>query len=191
MSCADVVKVVGLGAQVAGAVGSTYSSYRKSQGEAQGYEYQATVARNNEQLAEWQAQDALERGVVNEQQVRLNTAKVEGQQRSILASRNVAINEGSALNILADTKFLGERDARTAGDNSRREAWALRNQGKGYASNAAFLQQRANAQSPGMDAAGTALAAAGKVAQSWYSLRNKPVAENASPYETGGYWGDS
>lgn len=188
MSCADVIKIGSLAAQTVGAVGSTYSAYRSSQATAQGYEYQAQVARNNEQLAEWQAQDALERGAVTEQQVRLNGAKVEGQQRAVLASRNVAIDEGSALNILADTKFLTGRDALIARDNAGREAWAARNQGRGYASNAGFLQQRANAQSPLMDAGGTALTSLGKVASNWYSLRSKVGDTPASPY---GYYGDT
>src|SRR4051812_29187709 len=117
MCDASTVGNIGLGAQVAGAVGTTYAAYRKSAGEKTGYEYQAAVAKNNAQLSDWQAQDALNRGKTASQTSQLNTAQLYGRQQSIFASRNVAINEGSALNILADTKFMGARDAATITDN--------------------------------------------------------------------------
>ena len=161
---------VAVGAQAAGAVGSTYAAYRKSAGEQQGYEYQGQVAKNNAQLAEWQAQDAITRGVTTRQRVELKGAAVAGRQRAIFGARNVAANEGSALNILADTAYGTALDAATATDNAAKEAWALRNQATGYASNAAFLASRADAQSPWLDAAGTALTAGGRVAESWYSF---------------------
>lgn len=170
---------IGLGAQVAGAVGSTYASYRQSQGEKQGYEYQSQVARNNAQLAEWQAQDALERGQTAKQGIQLKKAAVIGAQEAILASRNVALDEGSALRILADTDLMAERDIETVEANAEKEAWALRNQAQAYGSNAGFLARRAAAESPFFEAAGTALTSGGRVASSWYAMRTRT---SASPY---------
>ena len=176
---------VALGAQVAGGVGQTYASYRKSAGEKQGYEYQSQVARNNAQLAEWQAQDAITRGVTTRQNIQIKGAQLEGKQRAIFGARNVATNEGSALNILADTAFGTARDANIATDNADKEAWMLREQAKGYTSNAGFLQSRADAQSPFLDAAGTALTTGGRVASSWYMMRTR-----SSPQMSGSVWGD-
>lgn len=169
--------------QAAGAVGSTYASYRGSQLAKQGYEYQSAVARNNAQLAEWQAQDAITRGQSKEGDVRLRTAQLAGTQRAIFGARNIAMNEGSALNILADTAFMGERDALTVRNNAQREAWAARNQARGYDSNAAFLSQRASAESPFLSAAGTLLTTGGKVASGWYSMRER--SQNTSGAWTG------
>lgn len=169
----STISQLALGGQAAGAIGQTYSAYNKSKGEAQGYEYQSIVARNNAQLAEWQAQDALTRGVEAEGNVRLRTAQLKGTQESVIAARNVALNEGSALNILADTGFMGERDALTVRANAEREAWALREQAKSGVSNAAFLKYRADAQSPLADAAGTLLTAGGRVASGWYAMRTR------------------
>lgn len=160
---------VALGAQVAGGVGQTYAAYRKSAGEQQGYEYQGQVAKNNAQLAEWQAQDALTRGVTTRQQVELKGAQVAGAQRAGFGARNVAATEGSALNILADTAYGTARDAATATDNAAKEAWALREQAKGNTSNASFLKSRADAESPWL----TALTTGGVVASSWYAGRSK------------------
>lgn len=160
---------VALGAQVAGGIGQTYASYRKSAGEQQGYEYQGAVARSNAQLAEWQAQDAITRGITTKQNIEIKGAKLEGTQRAIFGARNVATNEGSALNILADTQFGTTRDANIATDNANKEAWALRNQALGYSSNASFLKSRADAENPAL----TALTTGGKVAASWYATKSK------------------
>jgi len=174
-----------LGAQVAGGVGQTYAAYRKSAGEQQGYEFQGAVARNNAQLAEWQAQDAITRSITTRQNIEIKGAKLAGTQRAIFGARNVAADEGSALNILADTAYGTARDANIATDNAAKEAWALRNQALNYTSNAGFLESRAAAQSPFLDAAGTALTTGGKVASSWYAMRTK-----SSVGTSGSVWGD-
>ena len=169
-----------LGLQAAGGIGQTYAAYRKSAGEKQGYEYQSQVARNNAQLAEWQAQDAITRGVTTRQNIQIKGAKLAGTQRAIFGARNVATNEGSALNILADTAYGTARDADTATENANREAWALRNQAMGYESNAGFLRARAESTSPFLDAAGTALTVGGRVASSWYTMRTRSASFSAA-----------
>ena len=180
MSCADAFKVVGVGAQAAGAVGSAYSSYKSSEGTKQGYEYQAAVARGNATLANWQADDAMLRGTREQNKVQLSGAQLEGKQRAIFGSRNIDVNEGSALNILADTRFMQKRDEATVIDNTAKDAWALRSQAGNYSSNADFLRSRASAESPVMNALGTALTSGGKVASQWYSLRSDGLGKKGS-----------
>jgi len=177
----STLSAFGLGAQVAGGVGSAYSTYNKSKGEKAGYEYQSQVTRNNAQLAEWQAQDALERGAKTKQNIQLKKAGLRGRQEAVLASRNVALDEGSALNILTDTDLMGARDEAAAMDNANKEAWALRNQAAGYRSNADFLQYRADSQSPFLDTLGSALTSTGRVASSWYTMRTRT--DNTSPWK--------
>lgn len=169
---ANAVSSIALGAQVAGGIGQTYASYRKSVGEQRGYEYQSAVASNNAQLDEWQAQDALTRGVATRQQIQLKGGQVRGAQEASAGARGVALDEGSALNILADTQFGMTRDANIATDNANKEAWALRMRASMDTSNAGFLKSRAEAQSPMLDAMGTALTTGGRVAASWYTMRS-------------------
>jgi len=173
---------IGLGLGVAGAIGETYSSYRKSAGEAQGYEYQSAVARSNAQVAEWQALDAEERGKLTARNVGVKGRQFLGKQKAAFGARNVAMNEGSALNILADTEYGVAFDVNTAKDNAAKEAWMFRNQATNYASNANFLQERADAQSPFLDAAGTALTSGGRVAAHWYSTRKSVATPAAAGY---------
>ncbi len=172
-----------LGAQIAGGVGQTYAAYRRSAGEQQGYEYQGQVARSNAQLVEWQVEDAIARGITTRQNIQLKGGQITGRQRAVFGARNVAAGAGSALNILADTAFGTARDAAIATDNANREAWALRNKALGYASNAGFLESRAAAQSPFLDATGTALTLGGRVAASWYPRRGGSAPDSADLWD--------
>lgn len=168
---ASSLATASMGLQVAGGITSAAGAYGQSKATKAAYNYQAAVSRNNAQIAEWQAQDALTRGGKAEQSQRLKTAQLKGTQRATLAARGVAIDEGSALNILQDTDYMGELDAATIRDNAAREAWGHRNQAAGYTSDASMLSNRAAAESP-LRAAGTSLlTSAGSVASSWYSRK--------------------
>lgn len=164
MSASTVLSVAGMGMNAVG-------SYNQSKATQDAYSYQAAVTRNNAQLAEWQAQDALVRGANAEQSQRLKTAALKGTQRAQLAARGVALDEGSALNILNDTDYIGNLDAATVRDNAAREAWGYRNQGAGYASDATMLSSRASAENPLLSGASSLLTSAGSVADNWYKRR--------------------
>lgn len=168
---ASSLATASLGLQAVGGVTSAMGAYSQSKGTKAAYEYQAAVNRNNATLAEWQARDAITRGQRSEQTQRLKTAQLKGSQRARLAANGVAVDEGSALNILNDTDFMGEADALTIRDNAAREAWGHRNQAAGYASDASMLSARAAAESPFKAAAGTLLTSAGSVANSWYRYK--------------------
>lgn len=171
---------VGLGLQVAGAFTSAVGSAGKAKADKQAYEYQAAVTRNNAQIDEWRAQDAEYRGAVDVNRQRLKTAALKGSQRARLAAAGVALDEGSALNILMDTDYMGALDAATIEDNTAREAWALRESAKTGRSNADMLASRAAAESPLRSAATSLLTSAGTVASSWYALRNKREATTSA-----------
>src|SRR5689334_16302266 len=100
---AETIGNVGTGLQIGGVVGQTVGAYQKSQGDKIAYEYQSKLARNNAQLAEWQAHDAITRGQVAENNQRQKTAQLAGTQRAIMAARGLSLDEGSPLNILSDT----------------------------------------------------------------------------------------
>lgn len=159
---------ISTGMQVAGLATGVFGSYDKSKANQAAYEYQSSVNKNNATMAGWQAQDALQRGATAEQNQRLKTAQLRSSQRARLAANGVIIDEGSALNLLDDTDFMGERDALTIRDNAKREAWGARVQASNYSNDAAMLSNRADAESPLGSAASTLLTGAGTVADSWY-----------------------
>lgn len=160
---------------------SAIGAYNQSQQTKAAYQYQSQVNANNAKIAEWQAQDALQRGARVEQQQRLKTASLKGSQRARLAASGVALDEGSPLNVLQDTDYLGDLDARTIRDNAAKEAWSYRNQSAGFTSDASMLSARASAESPLMAGATSLLGGAGLVADSWY--RHNQAGKNSARQE--------
>ncbi len=157
---------------LAAAAASAYGAYSTAQAGKQNAQTQAAVQRNNQQYAEWQAEDAMKRGSVEEQNQRLKTAQIKGSQEAGLSARGISLEEGSPLNILTDTAYLGERDALTIRDNAGKEAWALRESAKGYAANASVFDRSAGSYSPAFAGASTLLSSASSVAGTWYSNRS-------------------
>lgn len=82
----------------------------------------------NAAFAEWQADDALVRGEINERRQRETTDKVIGAQRTSLAAQHVDVNRGSSLDVQADAAYLGELDALTIRSNAAKEAFGYRTQ---------------------------------------------------------------
>lgn len=93
---------------------------------------QQNIYNQNAQIADYQAEDALQRGQVNERMMRRQTKQVIGSQRASLASQGVDINKGSALDVQADAAYLGELDALTIRNNAAKEAWGYKVQANDY-----------------------------------------------------------
>jgi hypothetical protein len=153
-----------LAVQGAGGVLGAAGAYNKSKADKAAYEYESKVTDNNALIADWQASDATTRGQVSEGRSRMKTAQLKGTQASSLAARGLDISEGSALNILQDTAYMGDLDAAVIKDNAAREAWGYRTDATNSRVKAAVLRARANAESPGRAAFNSLLGSAGQTA---------------------------
>lgn len=140
----------------AGALMSAQGASDQAQAQKDALAYQSQVSANNAQYSEWQAEDALNQGDTAEDKQRLQTAQLKGTQRASLAANGVALGEGSALDILTATDYMGEQDALTIRDNAARQAWGYRTQGQNYTDNAGLLANSSSNISPS-NAAGTSL----------------------------------
>jgi hypothetical protein len=80
----------------------------------------------NAQVAELQAQDALDRGKVAEGNYRQGVKVLEGSQTADFAGQNVDVGTGSPVDVKADTAYLGELDAQQIRLDSQREAWGYK-----------------------------------------------------------------
>lgn len=170
---AGTIGSIAVGLQVAGVANGMMGASRQARATQDAYNYQAAVARNNAQIGEWQAQDAITRGQKAEQVQRLKAAQLKSTQRAGFAARGVALDEGSPLAILQDTDYMNELDAMTIRDNAQREAWGHRMQGANASSDASMLSARAGAESPSSAAFNTLLTGAGTVAESWYNRKTR------------------
>ncbi len=84
----------------------------------------------NAEVAEWQAEDALDRGRQAEGRHRVEVRRTIGAQRARIAASGVDISaaDSSAMDLFADTARLGELDALTIRNNAAREAWGFKTQ---------------------------------------------------------------
>jgi len=149
------------GATIAATAYSAYGNYQMGK-------YNQCVAENNAQVAEYQAEDAIQRGELEEKQYRLKIEQLKGQQRASIASSGLLLDQDTAGDVLLDTAETGERDVMTIRSNAAREAYAYR-------------VQAANSRSEGLlDSYGGTnralsglLSGAGSVADKWYRYRKE------------------
>lgn len=90
---------------------------------------QATLIDFNAHIADLQAEDALQRGKVEENRFRQGVALTVGSTRAGFAGQGVDVNVGSAVDVQADQVFRGELDAHQIATNAAREAWGYKVQG--------------------------------------------------------------
>jgi hypothetical protein len=134
--------------------------------------YQAAVQRNNAQIAEYQAQDAIERGTQAEQQKRREIQQVIGQQRAAMSVSGLSMDSASFVDTIGDTAAMGEMDALTIRSNAAKQAWAYRAQGAGMDAQAQLYDAQAaqaKAALP-LQIGGSLLSGAGSVASKWYQF---------------------
>jgi hypothetical protein len=171
MCNANLLMAGSLAASTAGALTSTFGAYGQSKAQKASLEYQASVDRNNAQLMEWEAQDAIARGESAWQKHRLDTAGLKGTQRAVMSSRGIDLGEGTPARILTDTDFLSALDGAAIRRNAGREAWTARARGAQYTSDADAAQYGADNTHPALAATGTLLNGVSTVASQWYQFK--------------------
>lgn len=176
----NILAALGVGSMAVGALTGSVSAYRGAKADRQAARWQADVQRNNAQIAEWEARDALERGADEVQRHQLKVADLKSTQRASFASRGILLSEGSPLRILTDTDFLGELDANVIRRNAAREATSHRNRAATATSNAELLDYQADEINPLMAGTTALLNGVTSVASKWYAYRT-----GASGYQVG------
>lgn len=108
-----------IGASLIGAGFSAYASIQAGKMQQQMYELNALIGRK-------QGEYAIEKGQIQEQVVRYNTKQTIGKQRVSYAAQNVALDDGTALEMQKDAAKWGEVDALRVRNNAAMEAWGYR-----------------------------------------------------------------
>jgi hypothetical protein len=85
--------------------------------------YMAQIARNNQIVAQRNAELARQQGEADAQKQQLKTASLEGAQRASLASQGGDVNSGSPLDILGDTARAGTTDTAAIRNNASLKAY--------------------------------------------------------------------
>lgn len=168
--CEPVSGSVLVGMMLATTALAGYSAYTSAQHQKGVANYQAKVAKNNAQSAEWAAQDAERRGKETQIENRRKYAAMQGTQRAALSARGLDVGEGSALAILSDTELFQEIDKGRIGENAAREAWAVRNQKTNYLAQSELNSADARAINPALAGVSAMLNGGTQVASKWYTM---------------------
>jgi len=137
---------VGVSAISAGV--SAYGASQQADAQKRAADYQAQVEANNAKIAAWQRSDAIQRGEQEAQRSMRERSQMIGKQRAALAANGVDMTQGSALDLLASTEFLGQEEVNTIQSNAAREAWGYEIQGQNYNSASSFERWKASNASP-------------------------------------------
>jgi hypothetical protein len=148
---------LGLYSSIAGGISDTFGSVTNAINTRR-------TADMNAQLADQQASDAIARGNDAVFKSNLRTAQLKGTQTATLAAHGVALDQGSALDVLTSTDVMGAADAATLKDNASKEAW-------GYQAKAANYRAEAAASNPWAVGGASLLGAANKVSDRWYKYK--------------------
>lgn len=139
--------------------------------------YQEQVAKNNAQIAEWQAQDALRRGQEQEAQLRLQSAGLRSEQRVGYAASGVALDSDTVINTMVSTDYMTEYDAATIRNNAADAAWGYQVQRNSYLDQARAAlygskayQTQADSISPSKAAFSSLLGSAASMAPGVYGM---------------------
>lgn len=150
----DPVTIAIVGATVLQAGGQI----QQGNAQAAASRYNANISEMNAGIADRQARDALERGKIEEQKKRADSARLIGAQTSAFAANGVDLAFGSPLDTISGTAALAEIDALTIRSNANREAYDYDVQGANLRGKANL--QRAEAKSA---KTGSLLAAGGTI----------------------------
>lgn len=130
---------------------------------------QGALADYNADIADLQAQDALERGAEEESRLRTQVRGIIGAQRAGQAAGNIDVSYGTAADVQADAAYLGELDALTIRTNARREAWGYKVQAEDLRYRGVIARQEGSAalEAARAGATGTRAAAGAAATQSY------------------------
>lgn len=138
------------------------SAYKTVQAQNAAAEYNARVLDRNAKIADMQAEDAAQRGRLEEQQQRLRIKKLVGEQRSAFASSGVVVDQGSPLDAIVSTVEEGELDALTIRHNAAVEQWGYNEEATNLRSQSTLL--RLSKKNAGAAGATSLLTSAGSLA---------------------------
>lgn len=159
---------VATAASIGGTILQAAGAMKASDAAADMSRYRAGVARNNQIIADRKAVDIERRGELASAQKRAQIKQLGGRQLVSLAAQGVDVSEGTSIDLLAEAAELGELDAAAIRTEAARDASAMRAQGMQFQTQADLFQTQAEAESPLLAGATTALTGFGQVASQWY-----------------------
>lgn len=176
---------IAIAAAVAASALTAYGQLEAGKAAKQAGDYNAAIARNNQIIAERQAEDAVKRGDIAADEQRRKTARIAGAQKAAIGASGIALDSGTPMDIFGDTAAFGELDALTIKSNAAREAYGYQVQGMNFEAEGAMARTRGNnAQRASYIQAGSTLlggaAQAGDMYNRYYGRTPAPSSSSSS-----------
>lgn len=174
-------------------IGSTVSQFGEQRRQAKTAEvmgdYEAQLYNQNAGLADMQAADAIARGREAELKVRGDSRQLVGAQRAALAAQGIAIDSGSAADVIENDAMMGELDALTVRNNARRAAWGFNVQGEQYRAQGELARAvgRNTAKALRRGSVNTLLSGAGQLYEVYNSYGHNGVSRPRGDYGRSSY----
>ncbi|KAF6596645.1 hypothetical protein G9G39_06160 [Cronobacter sp. EKM101R] len=119
---------------------AAYSAYSQNQQA----KYASKVADQNADAAEKQANEAINSGNAQADEIRRRNRIARGNQAATLAASGADLGSGSALDMFGDTAQFGELDALTTVNNATRQAYGMQTEAENYKSQASASRSQGN-----------------------------------------------
>lgn len=167
-----IVTAVGTGIGAIGAI-------QQGEATAANAKYQAAVARNNQIIAEQNAQYASQAGAATTTRAQLKQREVEGEVGAALGASGIDMNTGSPVAVRSATSEVKQLDTATTAQDAALKVYGFRTQGTNYGAESQLKTQEASqASTAGLISGGsTLLSGLGGLASKWSAWQ----VSNANP----------
>lgn len=147
---AAVVPIISLGATLAGGVVSAMGAQQQAQAQADAARYQAQVARNNQLMAQRNAEYVRQKSEIDTLNQDLQNRERQGKIKAAMGASGFAIDSGTNNRIIGDAASLGRLDTLTVRNNADRSAYNFDVEASNEEASAGMYdQQAANAKKAG------------------------------------------
>lgn len=169
----------------AGAGVSAYGAISGGQAAKSAAYYRAAIAKNNQIIAEQNANSAIEAGSAKGQATALKGRAVGGAIKAKQAQSGVDVNTGSAVDVQEAQREQGQLDTETVLHNADLTAYGYRTQATNYAAESEIDKKTGDdAQSAGyLKAAGGLLSSAGSIGMKWNGVGDTVTPKTTVPEE--------
>lgn len=146
--CVDpgTMAMIAMATQAVGTVTSMQGASEAATANATSSMYGAAVAKNNQQIAEQNAQYAIQKGEQNAEIRQMQAGQARGTARAVMGASGVKIDGGidlSPVRAQGDIALTAELDTETIRNNALREAYGYRVQGTNFAAQAGLDTMKA------------------------------------------------
>lgn len=143
-------------------------------------DYQAAVARQNQQIANQYADQELQKGNAEYENQERKTRAALGAQLSAQGASGLDVNSGSLVDIRQSTAELGKLDSLTTYNNAEKSAYGYKVKATSFANDAQLYDMKGdNAQMAGWIGAGSSLlGAATSFSSKWSTMKSLGTTPN-------------